>query len=478
MNRLFFLIIIFTFIIAGCKRETKPKDRISKNKQDAIQKDLEEIKQDGILKAITVYSSTSYFLYRGEPMGFEYDLLKKLAEYLELDLQIIVAKNIDELFSVLNNGDGDIIAHGLTITRNRKQVAQFTDYLYLTHQVLVQRKPEHWMRMKIHEIQKEIINDPIQLIGDTVSVRKNSSYYRRLINIQDEIGGKIYIDTIPGNISTGKIIQKVVEGEIKYTVADNNIAEISTSYYPILDTETEMSFSQRIAWAIRKNSPELQNAVNKWVNSIKKEVDYYVIYNKYFKSPRSFERRIQSEFYSQNTGKISQYDHIIKKYAKKINWDWRFISSIIYQESQFNPAANSWANAQGLMQLMPSTAKELGVKDITNPEDNIRAGTQYLKNMWNRWENIPDSIQRIKFTLASYNCGYSHVVDAQKLAKKYKAESDTWDEAVEQYVLNLSYPEYYNDKIVKYGYVRGIEPVTYVKQIFERYEHYIELIPE
>ncbi len=130
------------------------------------------------------------------------------------------------------------------------------------------------------------------------------------------------------------------------------------------------------------------------------------------------------------------------------------------------------------MQLLPSTAKELGVKDITNPEDNIRAGTRYLKNMWNRWENIPDSIQRVKFTLASYNCGYSHVVDAQKLAKKYKAESDTWDEEVEQYVLNLSYPEYYNDKVVKYGYVRGIEPVTYVKQIFERYEHYRELIKE
>jgi membrane-bound lytic murein transglycosylase F len=478
MNHLLTLTIALACFFAGCQNNHKSGERKTKIPLSSTKKDLDDIKQDGVLKAITVYSSTSYFLYRGQPMGFEYDLLKELAEYLELDLQIIVAQNIDELFTMLNKGEGDIIAHGLTITRDRKKIAHFTDYLYLTHQVLVQKKPEHWMRMKIHEIQKEIINDPIQLIGDTVSVRKNSSYYHRLINLQDEIGGKIHIDTISGNISTDKIIQQVVDGEIEYTIADNNIAEINSSYYPILDIETEMSFSQRIAWAVRKNSPEFLEVVNKWVNNIKKEVDYYVIYNKYFKSPRSFERRIQSEFYSQNTGRISQYDDIIKKYAKKINWDWRFVSSVIYQESQFNPHANSWANARGLMQLMPRTAKELGVKDITNPEENIRGGTQYLQNMWKKWKNIPDSIQRIKFTLASYNCGYSHVVDAQKLAEKHKAETNVWDGQVEQYLLNLSYPEYYNDKIVKYGYVRGIEPVTYVKQIFKRYEHYRELIPK
>ncbi len=130
------------------------------------------------------------------------------------------------------------------------------------------------------------------------------------------------------------------------------------------------------------------------------------------------------------------------------------------------------------MQLMPATARELGVSDSTNPEDNLEAGTAYLQQLYNRWESIPDSIQRVKFTLASYNCGYQHVVDAQDLAEKYGKDPGVWDEQVEVFVKRLSYPRYYNDPVVDYGYVRGIEPVTYIDQIFERFEHYQQLIPE
>jgi membrane-bound lytic murein transglycosylase F len=97
--------------------------------------------------------------------------------------------------------------------------------------------------------------------------------------------------------------------------------------------------------------------------------------------------------------------------------------------------------------------------------------------MWNRWEEIPDSVQRMKFTLASYNCGYAHVKDAQRLAEKHGHKTRKWDGNVEKFVLRLSYPEYYNDEVVKYGYVRGTEPVKYVKHIISRYKHYKELIP-
>jgi len=473
------LLLLVILFISGCKNDQEyptDKDLHLRTKTPQVKKDLAEIKKDGVLKAITVYSETSYFLYRGQPMGFEYELVKRLADHLGLEVEIIIAQNINDLITMLNEGEGDIIAHGLTITKERKKYIDFTDYLYLTRQVLVQRKPENWRQKKLHEIQKELVSDAIELIGDTVSVRMNSSYHYRLKNLEKEIGGEIFIDTIAGKVSTGEIIKKVVDKEIKYTVADNNIAEIVASYYPILDVETPISFSQRIGWAVRNNSPVLYDTVNTWVKQIKKQTDYYVIYNNYFKNKRSFRARETSAFYSKNTGKISKYDDIIKKYAANIGWDWRFVSSLIYQESQFNPEAHSWAQAQGLMQLMPATAKELGVEDMTNPEDNIRGGTKYLNQLWEQWENIPDSIQRLKFTLASYNCGYYHVIDAQKLAEKYNDDPMKWDENVESYILKLSYPDYYNDKVVKYGYVRGIEPVTYVKQIFNRFEHYKKLI--
>jgi membrane-bound lytic murein transglycosylase F len=443
-----------------------------------ISRDLAEIKKDSTLRAIMVYSGISYFLYRGQPMGYEYELLQRLAEELNVKLEIVLAQNINELIDMLNRGEGDIIAHGLTVTQRRKEFVRFMDYLYLTHQVLVQRKPENWRQMKLHEIQKELINDPIELIGETISVRRNSAYYSRLINLQKEIGGGFYIDTISGEVSTQKAIKMVVDGEIKYTVSDNNIAELNSSHYPILDVETPISFSQRVAWAVRKNSPELQQALNNWVKKMRKDVDYYVIYNKYFENSRSYRKRISSEYYSETTGKISPYDSIVRHNANRINWDWRFLSAIIFQESRFNPKEKSWAGAVGLMQLMPATAKELGVNDPWDPSQNIKAGTTYLRQMWDRWEEIPDSTQRLKFMLASYNCGYSHVKDAQRLTQKYDANPLVWDGNVEKYVLNLMYPKYYNDEVVHFGYVMGQEPVDYVNRIFDLYDHYKTLLPE
>jgi membrane-bound lytic murein transglycosylase F len=129
------------------------------------------------------------------------------------------------------------------------------------------------------------------------------------------------------------------------------------------------------------------------------------------------------------------------------------------------------------MQLMPATAKELGVQKRTDPEESIRGGVRYLEELWDRWDDIDDSVQRIKFTLASYNCGYHHVVDARKLAEKNDALPDEWDDHVEEYLLLLSNPEYYREDVVEYGYVRGIEPYEYVRDIFERYDHYKRFIP-
>ena len=122
---------------------------------------------------------------------------------------------------------------------------------------------------------------------------------------------------------------------------------------------------------------------------------------------------------------------MVKKYAQDLGWDWILVKSLIYQESMFRNNRKSWSGAQGLMQLMPSTAKELGVSDLNDPEQNIRAGSLYLKRMHSYWEQIPDSVQRIKFAMASYNCGYGHIRDAQRLAEKYGGTVDQ-DFAIER----------------------------------------------
>lgn len=477
IRKTLYLICILTITIC-CTEKKKQKEAVTEIKETKtiIKKDLNDIKKDGVLKAITIYSGTSYFLYRGMPMGFEYELLKRYAKHLGLKLEIVLARNMNELFDMLNNGEGDIIAHGITVTEPRRKIVDFTEYHFLAKQVLVQRKPDNWRKMKLHLIQKELISDPIELIGDTVSLRHNSSYHQRIQNLSDEIGGKIIVDTVSGNLSTDELIKMVVDKKIKYTFSDNNIAAINQSYYPQLDISVDVSFSQRIAWATRKNSPELLAETDKWIKKMKKKAEYYVIYNKYFKNSRSFRKRASSEFYSKNSNKISIYDDLLKKYSKKIGWDWRFVSALVYQESQFNPEAKSWVGAQGLMQMMPPTAKSMGVTDVTNPEDNIKGGTKFLDKLWKMSKSIPDSVQRIKFVLASYNCGFYHVEDAKRLAKKHGKDPQIWDNNVDEFVLKLTYPQYYQDEVVKYGYVRGTEPYNYVKHIFDRYDHYKQFI--
>jgi len=478
MNRTVYIFAVVTLLFSSCGQKSPTEEATEGFEAVDFRKDLESIKKKGKLKALTTYSSTSYFLYKGEPMGYEYELLQRFADHLDVDLEIIVADDINTMIEQLNDGKADIIAHGLTITSERKKSVLFTNYLYLVKQVLVQKKPDNWRRLHWSKIDKALVHDPIELIGDTISVRKNTSFYERIQNLSGELGGEIHINELPGHLSTTKVVEKVARGEIKYTVADDNIASINASYYPVLDVSVPISFSQRIAWAVRPGAQELVAAANEWIDGMQKETDYYVIYNKYFKNSRNYSRRVKSDFYSMNESKISKYDELIKKYAKKIGWDWRLLASLIYQESRFEPSANSWAKAEGLMQIMPATAADLGVTDVLDPEQNLRGGTTYLDQMYGYFESVEDSLERLKFTMASYNCGLGHVRDAQRLAEKRDLDPDVWEDNVEDMILALSYPENYSDPIVKYGYVRGIEPHTYVEQIFKRYQHYSQFFSD
>ena len=486
MDRLTYGFIIIVFIIlSGCSKQSGDSGNengfFGNGQEDPpyhIARDLTAIKKDGVLHAITIYNSTSYFLYRGTPMGFEYEMLSRLAEDLELELKITVADDIDDLFNMLNKGEGDLIAFGLTITEPRKKLVSFTNSHYVTHQTLVQRMPDNWRSLPGYKIDRQLISNTIELMNDTVWVRENSSYAERLKNLQDEMGSEIPVEYIDGNITTDEIIKMVVDGKIERTVADYNIASINKTFYPVLDIDTRISFAQRIAWAVRQNSPELLNAINKWIIKEKKRDEYYVIYNKYFKNKKSYRGRIQSDFYSKNSNKISKYDDIIKSYASKIGWDWRFLSSQVYQESGFDPRSVSWAGASGLIQLMPETAKEVGVSNSFDPHQNIKGGVKYLNRVRERFENVEDSIQKVKFTLAAFNCGPGHVLDAMRLAEKNGKDPNIWDDNVEEYILKLSEKKYYLDDVVRHGYARGSEPYNYVRDIFLRYEHYKQFIEE
>jgi membrane-bound lytic murein transglycosylase F len=287
--------------------------------------------KEGKLRVSTTYSETSSFLYRGQALGFEYELLQRFADYLGVEIEIVVANDINNLISNLNFGKVDLIAHGLTITKKRQKLVSFSDYIFLTYQILVQRKPLNWRKMKLHEIDRELIQDVIELDGKIVSVREKTSHMQRLKHLSLEIVGTIKIDRIDVTIATDEIIKMVVDGDITYTIANDHIASIVASYYPQLNVEVPISFSQRVGWVTRLNSPQLFGELNNWLEEFKKESDYYVIYNKYFKNERVFKKRNKSDFYSVNSDVISKYDDIIKSNSIKLDWDWRLTSVLIYQ---------------------------------------------------------------------------------------------------------------------------------------------------
>lgn len=461
------ILIIFSLLLASCKSETTRK----------TYNDLPEIMERGKLIALTSYSPLSYFIYHGEPMGYEYELLQMLGADLDLDIEIKLAHDLEEMINMLENGEGDLIAYGLTITSDRKDKLAFTVPMNVTRQVLVQRKPSNWRQMKLHEIEAGLIRNPFDLAGDSVYVRKGTAYINRMKNLSGEIGDSIIIIEAPGELTTEDLINYVSNDSIKLTVADENIAQIQSAYYQNLDIATPLSLPQQTAWATRPSSPLLLDTINAWLTEAQNHADYYVIYNKYYKNRQAFRSRYASEFNPSTGGSISPYDEWIKEGAEKLGWDWRLLAALIYRESQFDPRAQSWAGATGLMQLMPRTAREFGASNPYDPQQNILAGVEFLLWLENYWsEHIEDPEERRKFVIASYNVGQGHMQDARKLADAFGADPDVWADNVEEFMLKKTNPEYYNLDIVSYGYASGIEPVEYIKTINELYEHYQNFI--
>ena len=440
---------------------------------DPVDFDLDQILKRGSIKALMDNTSATYFLYKGEPMGFEYELADRFAKFLGVDLEVEIVKDFEEILIKLNKGEGDVVCHNLTVTRDRQKLVNFSDYQYLVRQVLVQRKPEGWRDLKAHEIENALLRNQVELIGKKVHVRRNSSYVERLRNLSNEIGGDIIIEEQLGDIDTESIINMVVDGEIEYTIADEDIALLNATYYPILDVKTPVSFPQQIAWACRKNAPKLLDTINIWLKEIKTTPDHNYIYQKYFLSSKDYLQRASSDYSSISGGKISPYDDLIRKYAGMYDRDWRILAAIIFQESRFNPKEVSWAGAIGLMQVRPRTGEQYGVTDLTDPEQNIKAGTSHLYWLWDYWEEeISDVEETLKFVLGSYNVGHGHIRDAMRLAEKYGKDPRKWDDNVAFYLQLKSKPKYYNDPVVQFGYCRGDEPVNYVKHIYYHYEHY------
>ncbi len=468
-----FIALILVVLLFSCNGRKNRKD----DESSARKNDLTRIMKSGQLRAVVDYNSTNYFIYRGKPMGFKYELLKHLAEDMGVQLEISVSNNLQETFEGLQDEQYDLVAKNLTVTKKRDEIIAFTLPLEQTRQVLVQRKPDNWRTLPHHALEDSLIRNQLDLAGKTIYVQKNTAYYRRMVNLSDEIGEEIDIvqDSIYG---VEQLVSMVANGEIDYTVCDENVAKVNQTFYPNLDISTPVSFPQNIAWAVRNGSEEWLKYLNNWIRNFRKTTTYAVLYNKYFENSRS-STMASSGYHSIRDGNISPFDEMIKDAAQRAGLDWRFLAAMIYRESRFDPDAESWAGAYGLMQIMPETADLVRMNEYEEPEQNIRVGVRLLE--WlnkNLKPDVPDSTQRVKFVLAAYNVGLGHVKDAQRLAEKYDKNPEIWDDNVDYYLLNKSASKFYSDPVVRWGYCRGEEPYNYVNRVLETYRDYRNIIAE
>ena len=423
--------------------------------------DLAEIRKRGVLRVLTRNSSSTYFITRGELVGFDYDLARRFAERHGLRIEIVVPPRGADLFRWLRDGRGDVIAAGLTILPERaeREKIAFSRMMHEVRQAVVGRldDPQRSMPVALED-----------LAGRSFAVRRSSSYWAALDALRKE-GVALELLAAPEDLETEEIIALVAAGEYDLTLADSHILAIERSWRDDIDAGFEIGHQIAHGWAVRREDQELLAAIDAFFDAEYRGLFYNVTRDKYFANETSIQERLASR--PRHSGWISPYDDLVQRHAPRFGFDWRLITAQMFQESRFDPKARSFAGARGLLQIMPRTARELGYRDLEDPETGIRAGLDYLAWVRERFDADLPASDRTWLSLAAYNVGAGHVRDAQRIAIDQGLDPTRWFGHVETALLLKQKPEFHRK--TRYGYARASEPVAYVRSIRDRYQAYI-----
>ncbi|MCM1522480.1 MAG: transporter substrate-binding domain-containing protein [Muribaculaceae bacterium] len=412
------------------------------------------------LRVATLYSPESYFIYRGQEMGYDYELVTTMAADKGISVKLEVAPSLSRAIEMLDSGIVDLIAYEVPVTAEYKEKVVACGPENITTQVLVQpRRGE-----------AELITDVTDLVGKDVYVEADSKYEARIENLNEELGGGIRIHNVDRDtLITEDLIAMVSDGQIPLTIVDSDIARINKTYYNDLDITLPLSFEQRSGWAVAPDKKWLGDSIDAWLNIDAHRSEQAQLLKRYFELSKN---EPDNPRFNPQGSRVSPFDHLFKQYAAEYDWDWKLLASQAYVESKFDSTAVSWAGARGLMQIMPRTAKGYGqtAKSVMKNDVAIETALKLLRDLDKQLKSkVPDENERKKFVIASYNSGLAHVLDAIALAKKYGLNPQKWDGNVAKAILWKSNPRYYKDPVVKFGYSRGRETYDYVNRVYSYY---------
>ncbi len=437
------------------------REQLKRQSRLVYKDDLPGIKNRQVLRVLTRNNAANYFVWRGQFLGFEYELMKRFADSQGLHLEMIVPSRWSDLIPTLTGGGGDLIAASMTVTEERKsQGIAFSKPYNLVTEELVGRADE------------ARFVGPENLAGRSVVLRRSSAYWATMQALRDK-GIEFELVAAPDNMETEEIIARVASGQYDLTVSDSHILSVELKWRSDIKSVLTLNGPVAHGWAVRAENEKLLAALNEFLDKEYKSRFYNLVYSKYFENSNRIRDHVAAHQEHSEKGNISPYDAQVQKYAEAYGFDWALIVAQMYQESRFDPMAQSWAGARGLMQILPTTGELFGVEDLHAVDTSIETGVRYLAWLHERFEPELSVQDRMWFTLAAYNAGLGHVRDARRLARKMGWNPDRWFDNVERAMLLLSRRSFY--QLATHGYARGQETVDYVRQIRDRYNAYVRL---
>ena len=439
---------------------------LTSRREEVYRDDLPGLRERRRLRMITRNGAATYYLHRGEQLGFEYELLERFCERHDLRLEIVIPPARADLETWLLEGRGDVIAASLAIPAGGDSVdggerPAFTIPVATVEQMVV-----------VREDVAEGLRGPEDLAGRRVHVRRSGPHLAPLRELLDRTGD-FEIAFFPEELETDEVLALIESGVYDVTVCEENLLQSARHTGRKVAPAFALARTE-IGWETRPEDRELRFALDRFLEEEHKSLFYNLTWARYFEGPPPSSGP-EEHWRSDVTGNISTWDPLAKRWAAAYDLDWRLLLSQMYQESRFDPTRVSFAGASGLMQLTPRTAREMGIADAFDPAGSIEGGARYMRWLLDRTDPGLPLATRIRFALAGYNAGRGHLQDARHLAARLGLNPDRWVGNVERAMLLLEKHEHYSQS--RFGYCRGSECVRYVREIDERYRTWVRQLP-
>lgn len=403
--------------------------------------DLDYLQKRGVLRVVTRPDPGNWTLSSAGPSGFEYDLIKEFARRQGLTVELLVSGSEEQMLDWLSQGKADLVAAQVdgSLVASRTEVTSSQVY----------RSVEPVVVASGHAAP---ISDLADLYARPLVLHRATDHWSYLTGMVKS-GLPLYLQAAPDSMTVDQLLDSVATGGTAYTVIDGNLDDYLIDGRRGIEKVYPLGRLDK-SWLVRSGSPTLLSELNGFIDGLQGGRLYAIAYRKHF-SERALNPDLV-EIRARTHGELSPFDDLVRTSAARHGFDWRLIVAQIYQESRFNPEARSTKGARGLMQILPRTARELGIGDhLSDPEIAIEAGVSYLSKLRERFEPELTVEARTWFALAAYNAGYARIQRARSQAAREGRDPDRWFGHVEHSVKAR--------QTVKY--------VRNVRHLFDTYKH-------